>query len=180
MGWVVAYGAMAVALVLARGFGVTTAVYAGFLACLVAIAREDWHTRTVPNGWLGAAVLLRLVPLLGLLASTGDAATVGYALCEAAIGTVAVMAFIGGTAILASTAMGSCALGVGDIKLFGVAGWYFGWQGAVAVLLAASLLSLPLAAVQRARDHRAGRAFDGTFPFAPAIAVACWLEMLFG
>lgn len=180
MVWVISTAVAAAILIMVRGGDPSIVSSLGFLICLAMIARQDWHLRTVPDTWLIAAVLLRLVPLFWELSRSGDAASFGSALAAALLGAVTVAGFVLVTALLLGFFTHKQGIGGGDVKLLAVAGWYFGVQGGFCVLLVASVLALPLAAVQRQRDQRCGGSFDGTFPFAPAITVACWLALLGG
>lgn len=176
------YGIAAAGILLTHGQTLQTGEYLLFAAVLVAVAAADIRSRIIPDVLPAAAVAVRVAYLvLCTLMPTYAQLPAGDAAAEAlqsVLGAMCLPALLMMAAALVGRMAGRTPVGGGDVKLFAVAGAYFGWRAGLAVMFASCLFALPVAGVQRAADRRAGRHPDGTFPFAPAIALACWAGML--
>lgn len=151
-----------------------------FGAALIAVSIEDVRCRLIPTRWLAFAAVSRTAALLMSAVVPGAAPSISVpAAVLSSLAGAAVLALLPAAAgAVAGRVCGRPAVGDGDVALFGVAGFFFGVYAGLAVMLAACVLALPLAGLERRRQRRAGMRPDGTFPFAPAIALACGLGML--
>lgn len=176
------YGIAAAGIVLARQGVLQTGEYLLFAAVLVAIAAVDIRCRIIPSALLVLAVTVRAVYLIACLllpaAAQMQPADAVAQVRQSALGALCLPALLALAAALVGRAAGRAPVGGGDVKLLAVVGFYFGWRVGLAVMFASCLFALPVAGIQHAVDRRAGRHPDGTFPFAPAIAFACWVGML--
>lgn len=176
------YGIAAAGILLARHQMLLTGEYLLFAAVLVAVAAADIRYRIIPDVLLILALAIcaaYLVVCLLLPAAAQVQAGDGAAeALRSVLGALCLPALLLAAAALAGRVTEKTPIGGGDVKLFAVIGAYFGWPAGLAVMFASCLFALPIAGIQRASDRRAGRQSDGTFPFAPAIALACWAGML--
>ena len=190
-----------------------------FASALFVISLTDIEDYLVPNGAIVVAIAARIVFIAAayaLLASGVDAALifaepakhvgapadVAFALVrDSLIGGVGVGIIIIVIVIVMDKVLGKESMGGGDIKLFAVAGFYFGWQQCLFLVIVACIVGLVFAAFQMKRqsqedendkqlaeDIKDQTGFDAAlertrlpaFPFGPSIAIACWITMLFG
>ncbi|MGI6535387.1 MAG: prepilin peptidase [Eggerthellaceae bacterium] len=176
------YGIAATGILLARHQMLLTGEYVLFAAVLVAVAAADIRYRIIPDALLILALAVRVAYLMLCLlppaAAQVQAEDVAAEALQSVLGALCLPALLLAAAALAGRATGRTPVGGGDVKLFAVVGAYFGWRAGLALMFASCLFALPIAGMQRAADRRAGRLPDGTFPFAPAIALACWTGML--
>lgn len=180
--WVVTYGIAAAGIVLAGRQAFLTGEYLLFAAVLAAVSASDVRYRIVPDALLAAALAVRAAYLAFCAIAPGEmqvqAGDCAGQVLQSIAGMLCLPAILAVAASLVRHTTGRISVGGGDVKLFAVAGAYFGLPAGLAVMLASCLFALPIAAIQRLYDIRAGRCPDGTFPFAPAIALACWAGML--
>ncbi len=190
-----------------------------FASALFVISLTDIEDYLVPNGAIVVAVAARVVFIAAayaLLASGVDAALIfaepamhvgapadiALALIrDSLIGGVGVGIIIIVIVIVMDKVLGKESMGGGDIKLFAVAGFYFGWQQCLFLVIVACIVGLVFAVFQMKRQSREDEndkqlaedikdqtGFDAAlerthlpaFPFGPSIAIACWITMLFG
>jgi len=175
------------------GLSLETIELLAFAAILLFLSLTDLDAYLIPNGCIGAAIAVRALYLVG-----------AWALDGADIMSLLVFSLIGGAvlggALLIVTLIGDKVLdrptmGGGDIKLFFVAGLYFGWQQGLFLIILACIIGIlasllaPRGAVP-AYDAVAGEvpdedaipesALKRTIPFGPSIAAACVITMLAG
>ena len=136
-------------------------------ALLLPISIRDVRTRRLPEQLirlLGAASLLRLIPLLpGMPGGTAEALfAVLFDMLSGGAGTLLLLLAL---ARLADRLSGRDSLGGGDIMLAAALGLHLGFFPALLMLAAASLLALPEALLRRRRG-------ETDFPFAPYLSAA--------
>jgi leader peptidase (prepilin peptidase)/N-methyltransferase len=138
------------------------------LACLMlAIAVSDWRRYRVPDRLNALALALR-----GLdIAISPDGPRGEAALDALARAVVTFAAFYLFRAVY-GWARGREGLGLGDVKLAGVAGAWVDWRLLPWIVEAAALFGLALAL---ARGRRFGLKADSRLPFAVGLAPAIWL-----
>lgn len=190
-----------------------------FASALFVISLTDIEDYLVPNGAIVVAVAARVVFIAAayaLLASGVDAALIFaepakhvgapadivlVLIRDSLIGGVGVGIIIIAIVIVMDKVLGKESMGGGDIKLFAVAGFYYGWQQCLFLVIVACIVGLVFAVFQMKRQSREDEndkqlaedikdqtGFDAAlerthlpaFPFGPSIAIACWITMLFG
>lgn len=178
-----AFGAVAAA----YGLTLQTIELLAFTAVLVALSLVDLSQRVIPNECVIAAIVVRVVYLACAVAlGAMELPEVGYYLASGlGIGIVLVVVVLSADRVFQRESMGG-----GDLKLFAVAGFYFGWQQGVLLIMLACIIAVVASAVAarrpRAEAGRAGgesadeRFLQRTLPFGPSIAAACVLVMLVG
>ena len=144
--------------------------YLYFAAISLALALIDIDTHRLPNvivlpAYLVGAVLLGAVALL-----TGDLGALGLA----AIGAVAT----GGTYLALALARPG-GMGMGDVKLAGVAGLFLGWLG-VPELVLGTVAAFVLGGVYGVGMLLAGRGRRSAIAFGPWLLAGAWLAILIG
>lgn len=170
------------AIALAHGPSPEAAELAAFAAILLYLSLIDLNERLIPNSCIVAALVVRVL-YLAFACATGrmGIADVGYYVFSACAIGIALFAM----AIVADRVFGSESMGGGDLKLFFVAGLYFGWRQGVFIVVLACVFGLltGFASARRAAQADSGRlpgASGNAFPFGPAISAACLVAMLVG
>ncbi len=143
------------------------------LACLmVAIAAVDARRFIIPDELSAAALALGLVN-----AAVGHPDAIGEAIAFAALrGGVMALAFFGLWAAYRRL-RGRDGIGLGDVKLAGVAGAWLDWQS---IPMAVEIAALAALAVCLARWLATGRSISATtrLPFGLFLAPAIWIAWL--
>lgn len=135
---------------------------AAFGCVLLWISNTDILWRTIPNMSLLIAALIRVV-FIALSISTGTE-HLGI-IWNSLLGCVIIGLFSFITSLVSERLSGRSGLGGGDVKLLAVAGLYFGLEGGILVLFLACIAALASYVFHHSDDK--------TFPFAPAISIAC-------
>lgn len=159
------------------------------LACVLAwISIVDVQERIIPHGVLLGAVAIWCM----LIACTAAFGSEGSAFRAAAAGIAGAFALGAGsfaTSCVADVFAGRETFGAGDVKLLFVVGLFSGAFWGAVILVLACVLLLAVAFVRACRDgflrrhpsrkdrsipigFHGGTSDDGTFPFAPFVAVA--------
>lgn len=175
-----ALGLFAATILLAYGASVRALALCLLGCVLLGTALTDLAERVIPNELIIAGVTAWTITLPFLAANPRAFGL--EALILAATDSAALAATANGLAGGAGTILlllvlsfaldaltGAPNLGGGDLKLFFVTGLFLGFAGNLLNAFAACLFAL-------ARRSASG---GGTFPFAPAIAAATWLTLLF-
>lgn len=153
-----------------------------FAGILLVLSLTDLDDYIIPNGCIIAAIAVRAVFIVasGLLYGTDIAAMFIQSLIGAAAVFVPLLLIV----LVADKVLGRDSMGGGDLKLFAVAGFYFGWQQCLFLIIVACVIGIVLvfaAPLPKAEDDD-----DDTpksrrlIPFGPSIALACWITMLCG
>ena len=152
------------------GWTLTTLVWCGFSATLLALAVIDWDTTLLPDDmtlpllWAGLiAAALQWNPLVDLPSALWGAVA-GYLSLWSVY-----WAF--------KLATGKEGMGYGDFKLFAALGAWFGWTALVPMILMASVIG---AVVGIAMKFSSGLREGGYVPFGPFLAGAGFTAMIFG
>ena len=142
------------------GLGAQAALWAGFSACLLALAAIDWDTTLLPDDitlpllWAGLVAALLGFNALPLSAS----------LWGAVAGYLSLWSIFWAFKLLT----GKDGMGYGDFKLFAAIGAWMGWQALVPVLLAASVVGAVVGIAMKSFNAlREG----GVVPFGPFLAL---------
>ena len=152
------------------GTSVTTLVWCGFSAALLALALIDWDTTLLPDDitlpllWAGLIVAaLRWNPSVTLL--------------DAMWGAVAGYLSLWLVYWAFKLITGKEGMGYGDFKLFAALGAWFGWTALVPIILMASVIG---AVIGIAMKYSSGLREGGYIPFGPFLAGAGFTAMIFG
>ena len=173
-----------------------------FSCILLYVSLTDFDAMLIPNGAVLAALAVRAAFLAGAFAlGEPDAAAM---LVESLVGGLVLGGGLLALVLVADRVLGRDSMGGGDIKLMFVAGCYFGWQQGLACLLVAcvvGIVGMVLAQVLVRPGDDAGDAAGNTegaraegpaddaqedsfmrktMPFGPAIALACWVTIVWG
>lgn len=176
--WLVCAGSFMLVLAL-YGYAVEGVELAVFAVILVRISLIDLDRRVIPNAHLAVAAIVRLA-YLGFawccgLATGQDIAF--YAVSAFAVGLALVLSVVAADSLLGGESMGG-----GDVKLYAVSAWYFGWDKALLVILLSCLFGVAAALASKRCEGDAGPGgfMKQTLPFGPAIALACFAVMVLG
>lgn len=155
-------GALAL-LCLARGEGAAGFIYLLFFYALLVISAIDLACRIIPDRILLLMLLLGAAATLHLKIPPGGSALGGLLLSAVMLGLVR---WLGGKIFRRE------ALGMGDVKLGAVAGFFLGWPAFLLALFLGALLGLISVA---ALALRSPREIPDTIPFAPFLSCGCLL-----
>ena len=152
------------------GWTLTTLVWCGFSAALLALAVIDWDTTLLPDDIT--------LPLLwaGLLAAAlqlNSAVNLSTALWGAVGGYMSLWLIYWAFKLIT----GKEGMGYGDFKLFAALGAWFGWPALVPIILMASVIG---AVVGIAMKFSSGLREGGYVPFGPFLAAAGFTALVFG
>ena len=152
------------------GWTLTTLVWCGFSAALLALAVIDWDTTLLPDDIT--------LPLLwaGLLAAAlqlNSAVNLSTALWGAVGGYMSLWLIYWAFKLIT----GKEGMGYGDFKLFAALGAWFGWPALVPIILMASVIG---AVVGVAMKFSSGLREGGYVPFGPFLAAAGFTALVFG
>ena len=154
--------------------GVTLAIGAALAALMLAIAISDWRSYRVPDRLTAAALALRALALL--IAPEGPR---GAALLDAGMRAACTAGFFYLFRVLYRRIRGREGLGLGDVKLAGVAGAWVDWLMLPYVVEAAALFGLALAFLRSRATPRTDLKLPFAVGFAPAIVFGWALGFYF-
>lgn len=190
-----------VALVLCFGIGIQALAYAALACILCGITLVDYDTRTIPNGFIVAGVVVWLVTVWFMYVPVGRFAqgtlfveTFGYGFLAVLVdGLLAAFAIGGGMlalSVLFDKLTGKRSLGGGDVKLFFMVSLFLGVAMGLFNLLLACVFGLLFIFVGNALFGSSKPESDALtqkeslktkhFPFGPAIAAATMVSLLVG
>lgn len=169
-----------VAVAVVHGLTLETVELIAYAGILLLASIVDLRERRIPNGCIIAALAVRVVYLAVALANGWlDMRAIGYyAFSACAIG-VALVAMV----LVADRVFGRESMGGGDLKLFFVAGLYFGWQQGLAVVLLSCVFGIVVGLLVERPDGKADDEqglLKRALPFGPPIAAACIVVMIGG
>lgn len=175
-----------VGIVFVYGLSIETIELLAFAGILLFLSLTDIDDFIIPNGCIIAALAVRAVYLavasfMGAL-TLGD---IGYYLASGFGMGIALIVVV----LVADKVLGRESMGGGDLKLYAVAGFYFGWQQGLFLVIVSCIIGIIVALVTM---RNAAPETEGTqesqeesftkrpFPFGPSIAAACVITMLIG
>lgn len=166
--WGIAGAVIASSVTMQFGLQPAAFVYGGFAWILLFIARVDWLESIIPNSAVIAAFALRAAFFVVTLPyKSGAAEAFGMSLA----GLVVIGGGVALVGVVASKITGRTAIGAGDVKLFAVAGFYFGVALGLMVVFVSCILALFFHKVfERGRKE--------PFPFGPSIAAASIIAII--
>ena len=157
-----------------------------FASCLLFLSLTDLDDYLIPNGCILVALGTRVV-YLAIEFVRGNITLEGigfYALSAIVVGIVLVI-----IVIVADKVFGRDSMGGGDLKLFFVAAFYFGWQQGLFLIILSCVIGILVSLLgSRGKsstpngvpDNEGEGVMRRAFPFGPSIAVACIITMLVG
>ena len=160
----------------ARGLSLTAARDLLLICVLLGASLSDLDGYEVPDGWWIAGCIVFV-----LFALPGGAG-MWQRLLSGLLGGLCAAVPVLLVGIVMDKVLKKPSLGGADIKLLFMAGLFTGWKCALLLLLTSCVLGILGASVlRRAAGERApDEAKQGYIPFVPAIALACWLCVLWG
>lgn len=179
------------------GVSLETAELLAFACILLFLSLVDLETSIIPNGAIIAALAVRAAYLAAACAM--GRANIDTVLYFAASGLGMGIAILVVT-LVADRVFGKDSMGGGDLKLFAVAGFYFGWQQGIFLIIVSCVIGIVAALLglrSKAPEDEPGQpanqdepakqdepeetgVLGKPFPFGPSIAMACVLVMLVG
>lgn len=156
-----------------------------FASALLLLSLTDIDDYLIPNGAIIAAIVVRAlyIAAVGLL-GLGDAAQLAT---ESLVGGLVIGIPLIVVVLIADRILKRPSMGGGDLKLFFVAGLFFGWQQCLLLVIVACVIGIVVAFAGGSPRAAAEGDEDGpqdgvhrVIPFGPSIAAACWIIMLCG
>ena len=146
-----------------------------FASVLLFLSLTDIDDFVIPNGCIIVALAVRVAYLLAswALGTTTPDAIVYYLASAFGVG-IALLVVV----LVADRAFGRESMGGGDLKLYFVAGLYFGWQQGLLLVIVSCIFGIAVAAIS-ARSSGVSM-MKRSIPFGPSIAAACLVTMLVG
>lgn len=138
-----------------------------FGCVLLWLSNTDILWRKIPNASIISAALIRM--LYVALALYSGSEHVGI-IWNSLVGAVLIGLFAFAISYMTERYSGRAGLGGGDVKLLAIAGLYFGPEGGFLILFLACVTALAGYALHHTDDK--------TFPFGPAISLACAIVAL--
>lgn len=191
-----------VGIVAVYGISLQTVELLAFAGVLLFLSLTDLDDYLIPNGCIITAIAIRVVYLAVTFAmGTTSLDQIGYyAASGFGVGLVLVV-----VVLIADHVFGRDSMGGGDLKLYFVAGLYFGWQQCLLLVIISCIIGIVVALVG-SRASAASVENDGTseeraepesqlgqaeqaqeenvlkrmIPFGPSIAASCVIIMLVG
>ncbi|MBQ9041564.1 MAG: prepilin peptidase [Eggerthellaceae bacterium] len=152
-----------------------------FAGVLLFLSLTDLDERIIPNGCIVVALVVRAAYLAIALAMgwMNSGQVLYYVVSAFAVG-IALLVIV----LIADKVFGRESMGGGDLKLYFVAGFYFGWQQCLFLVILSCVIGIVVALVGAGKAADEGEDSEGTLhraiPFGPSIAVACVITMLVG
>ena len=152
------------------GWTMTTLIWCGFSALLLALAMIDWDTTLLPDD---VTLPLLWAGLLVAALQWNPAISLNSALWGAVAGYLSLWLVYWAFKL----ATGKEGMGYGDFKLFAALGAWFGWPALIPMILMASVIG---AVIGIAMKFSSGLREGGYVPFGPFLAGAGFTAMVFG
>ena len=180
-----------VAITATYGLSVETVELLAFASVLLFLSLTDLDDFLIPNGAIIAAIAIRIAYLVYAWATHAlEPPDIAYYFASA-IGMGAVLLVV---VLVADRVLGRESMGGGDLKLYAVAGLYFGWQQGMFLVVVSCLIGIVVGLVRAQRDgtmradvakgptgsDASASAKSKPFPFGPSIAAACVVTMIVG
>ncbi len=144
-----------------------------FAAILLVLSFTDLEGFLIPNGCIAAAFAVRVIYLFAHAIADGAPSAIDLALYDgmSSFGVLFVLTVLLG---IVNRLSGSSGMGGGDLKLFAVASFYFGWQVCIGIICLACIMGLLFYGVYWKRSCSGKR----EFPFGPSIALSVWIVIV--
>jgi len=177
-----------VAIVAVYGLSVETAELLVFACILLFLSLTDLDEYIIPNGCIVVALVVRAVYLtVAYFMGTMSLDQIGYFVASGLGIGIALVVVV----LIADKVLGRESMGGGDLKLYAVAGFYFGWQQGIFLVIVSCIIGIIVALLgmrgNAAAEQPPGGAAESdegimkrAIPFGPSIAAACIITMLAG
>lgn len=170
-------GVAYVSVFLVYGLSLETIELCVFCSALLALSLIDLDSLIIPNSIILFCIAVRAAYIVAVgVTGQGDVLPL---VRDTLIGGFAVAVPLLLLSLVMDRVLGRDSLGGGDLKLLFVAGLYFGWMQCLFLVLVACVVGLVAGPLLRGRS-KPEDADPKSFPFGPAIAIACWICMLAG
>ena len=163
------------------GFSLETVELMAFAAILLYCSLVDLDSRIIPDTAILAAIAVRATYLVSVAFTDGAKAA------DLAISSLVGGLVLGGALLVvvlaADKVLGRESMGGGDLKLFFVAGLYFGWAQGLFLVIVACIFGIASALLFRfesAGENEGEPLRKRQIPFGPSIAAACVVVMIAG
>ena len=189
--------------VLRHGPSIETLETLAFAFLLMIVAMTSLMDYRIPNACMAWAVVVRLAYLVAVMVRGGDFSRLLVTSCVGAV-ALGVPLFV--SVWMSNRMLAREVTGIGTVKLVTVVGFYLGWQQGLICIAIAVAIGLvvwvvspsklmpveveggaldPTEQLPSPRELRASRDEDiaepmRLIPFAPSIAIACWIMLLLG
>ena len=182
-----------VAITAVYGFSLETAELLAFAGILLFLSLTDLDERIIPNACIIAALAVRAAHLAIAFAFgwMDGSQVLFYVLSAFGVGVVLLVIVLIADKVFARESMGG-----GDLKLYFVAGFYFGWQQCLFLVILSCVIGI-VVALATSKPASASTTVGATsrspveqgddegimkraIPFGPSIAAACVITMLVG
>ena len=181
-----------VAITARYGLSLETLELLAFACVLLFLSLTDIDEFIIPNGCIVIALAVRAAYMAASWATGAmTAGDIAFYVASAFGMGVALLVVV----LVADRVFGRESMGGGDIKLFFVAGLYFGWQQGIFLVVVSCIIGIAVALASGSAKGGDGegepRSADASgegpspvkskpFPFGPSIAAACVITMLVG
>lgn len=175
-----------VAIVAVYGISLETVELLAFASILLFLSLTDLDDYLVPNGCIIAALAVRVVYMaIACMLGKMSLADVGYYVASAFAIGIALLIIV----LVADKVFGRDSMGGGDLKLYFVAGLYFGWQQSLFLVILSCIIGILVAVLAPRRNDPTPEGVPESdpdsklrrvIPFGPSIAAACIITMLVG
>lgn len=152
------------------GFSISTIVWCGFCAALIALAFIDWDTTLLPDSMTLSLMWAGLI-LAALQWGTG------IGLHDAVWGAVLGYGSLWSVYWIFKILTGKEGMGYGDFKLLAALGAWFGWMAVLPIVLMASILGAIAGLLMK---WRGGLREGGYLPFGPFLALSGFASLFWG
>lgn len=172
------------------GLTLETVELLAFAGILLFLSLTDLDDYLIPNGCIIAALAVRAAYLaIAFALGMVTLPDIGfYAASGLVMGLVLVV-----VVLVADRVFGRDSMGGGDLKLYAVAGFYFGWQQGLLLVILSCIIGIVVALVaprgsadgaretpEGVPDDAGDSALKRVIPFGPSIAAACVIIMIVG
>ena len=188
-----------VGIVAVYGLSLQTVELLAFACILLFLSLTDIEEFLIPNGCIIAAIAVRLLYLgVTLAMGTTTLDQIAYYAASAIGAGIALLVIV----FVADIIFKRDSMGGGDLKLYFVAGLYFGWQQCLLIVILSCVFGIIVAIMSNrhadekpsaegerivpdggpdgASDANADSVMKRAIPFGPSIAAACVVVMLVG
>lgn len=125
------------------GFSIETIELIAFSGILLYLSLVDLDSYIIPNACILAAIAVRITYLLVAWLAFG--ADIAALIIPCLIGAAVLGGGVLVVALVMDRVLGRESMGGGDIKLFAVAGFYFGWQQGILLLIVSCIVGIAMA-----------------------------------
>ena len=180
--------AVFVGIVYVHGLSFETVELLIFACVLLFLSLTDLDSYIIPNACIVIALVVRAVYLgVAYFMGTVSLDAIGYYVASGLGMGIALVIVV----LIADKVLGRESMGGGDLKLYAVAGFYFGWQQGLFVVIVSCVIGIVVALLSMRGNTSNEEPSESdvesdegvmkrAIPFGPSIAAACVITMLAG